>query len=230
MSTVYKLPYTGNEIKEKIGQVDKNTTAIGQLSEQIEEKITTPTTATVGQILSVKEVDENGKPIDWEVVDMAASGGIDLELICDIEVEESVKSMNIDVRKNGKKVYWRYLAFVFVGIFDSPTGKTGSADLMIAKGYNGAEWEQWNAKVSGVFHYSATNIPTTFMLHREKEAESHVLYYVTRNGAMNGNGLISIRNDVTMTDYDYIQLYFPGNSTDYNIGAGTKIKIWGIEG
>lgn len=35
MSTVYKLPYTGNEIKEKIGQVDKNTTAIGQLSEQI---------------------------------------------------------------------------------------------------------------------------------------------------------------------------------------------------
>lgn len=38
MSTVYKLPYTGNEIKEKIGQVDKNTTAIGQLSEHIEEK------------------------------------------------------------------------------------------------------------------------------------------------------------------------------------------------
>ena len=34
MSTVYKLPYTGNEIKKKIGQVDKNTTAIGQLSEQ----------------------------------------------------------------------------------------------------------------------------------------------------------------------------------------------------
>lgn len=34
MSTVYKLPYTGNEIKGKIGQVDKNTTAIGQLSHQ----------------------------------------------------------------------------------------------------------------------------------------------------------------------------------------------------
>lgn len=39
MSTVYKLPYTGNEIKEKIGQVDKNTTAIGQLSEQLLNKI-----------------------------------------------------------------------------------------------------------------------------------------------------------------------------------------------
>lgn len=224
--------YTGTEeeFAQKLATEWATKKELTEISSKIEEKITTPTTATVGQILSVKEVDENGKPIDWEVVDMAASGGIDLELICDIEVEESVKSMNIDVRKNGKKVYWRYLAFVFVGIFDSPTGKTGSADLMIAKGYNGAEWEQWNAKVSGVFHYSATNIPTTFMLHREKEAESHVLCYVTRNGAMNGNGLISIRNDVTMTDYDYIQLYFPGNSTDYNIGAGTKIKIWGIEG
>lgn len=32
----------------------------------LEEKITTPLLAEVGQQLTVKEVDENGKPIEWE--------------------------------------------------------------------------------------------------------------------------------------------------------------------
>ena len=34
------------------------------------DAIPTPTTAQVGQLLSVKAVDENGKPTEWEVVDM----------------------------------------------------------------------------------------------------------------------------------------------------------------
>lgn len=191
------------------------------------------TGASVGQIIVVKAVDEKGKPTEWETADLPQGGGSDgmkMELIHDIVVEESVNKMNLDMRKNGQPVYWRYLAFVFVGVFDSPTGKTGSADLQIAKGYNGSEWEQWNVKVVGVFNSAATTIPTTFAFHCEKEAESPVFWHMSRNGMANVSAPISIQKNVKMTDYEYIQLYFPGNSTDYNIGAGTKIKIWGIEG
>lgn len=64
MSTVYKLPYTGNEIKEKIGQVDKNTTDIGQLSEQIDDL-------------------ENGNiPLDFNVIEdkyIYISSGLEME-------------------------------------------------------------------------------------------------------------------------------------------------------
>lgn len=188
-----------------------------------------PQTAEVGQVISVKAVDDEGKPTEWECVDMA-SGGTELELIHDIVVEESVNYMNLDMRKNGKPVYWRYLAFIFVGVFDSPAGKTGSADLMIAKGYNGSEWAQWNAKVTNVFNSGITNAPTTFAFYREKTAESVVFADMFRNNNRVGTQFISAQNDVAMTDYEYIKLYFPANSTDYNIGAGTKIKVWGIEG
>lgn len=39
------------------------------------EKITTPTTAAVGQIIKVKSVDTSGKPTEWEAVDMPSGGG-----------------------------------------------------------------------------------------------------------------------------------------------------------
>ena len=42
--------------------------------------IPNPSTASVGQTIVVKAVDENGKPTEWEAVDMA-SGGIDWQLV-----------------------------------------------------------------------------------------------------------------------------------------------------
>ena len=38
--------------------------------------IPTPSTASVGQTIVVKSVDENGKPTEWEAVDMASSSGL----------------------------------------------------------------------------------------------------------------------------------------------------------
>lgn len=159
-----------------------------------------------------------------------SSDGMVLELIHDIVVEESVNTMNLDMRKDGAPVYWRYLLFDFVGVFDSPTGKTGSADLQIAKGYNGEEWAQWSAKVVGVFNSEASNIPTAFAMQYEKTANGAALLFAQRNNGVRSDLVFSHSNGVSVTDYEYIQLYFPGLSTDYNIGAGTKIKIWGIRG
>jgi len=51
-----------------------NAEAIGQLTEEMGNYIPVPQTATVGQTIVVKTVDESGKPTEWEAVD-AASGG-----------------------------------------------------------------------------------------------------------------------------------------------------------
>ena len=48
------------------------------LKSDIPEVIPVPATAEVGQVVAVKAVDENGKPTEWEAVDMSAgnSGGV----------------------------------------------------------------------------------------------------------------------------------------------------------
>ena len=49
------------------------------LSEEISDCVITPTTATVGQTIVVKTVNENGKPTEWEPTDFPSSGsGSDL--------------------------------------------------------------------------------------------------------------------------------------------------------
>ena len=48
-----------------------------ELSSAISDKITAPSTVTVGQTIVVSEVDENGKPTKWEAIDMASGGTSD---------------------------------------------------------------------------------------------------------------------------------------------------------
>ena len=51
--------------------VDKLTTDVSELTTDVSKRIVSPTaSASVGQILSVKTVDSNGKPTEWEAVDL----------------------------------------------------------------------------------------------------------------------------------------------------------------
>lgn len=68
--------------------------------------IEAPLTAEVGQILSVKSVDENGKPTEWEVVDMASGGSgsnSDYILINNITLENDVERVEISKDDNGNE-------------------------------------------------------------------------------------------------------------------------------
>lgn len=46
------------------------------LKDDVDKKISSPNTAGVGQILSVKAIDENGKPTAWEVIDKPESSSL----------------------------------------------------------------------------------------------------------------------------------------------------------
>ena len=57
------------------------------------------TGATVGQIAKITAVDDSGKPIAWEAVDMPSGGigGDEWELIADVTISEPVNSISVDV-------------------------------------------------------------------------------------------------------------------------------------
>ena len=46
------------------------------LRDDVDKKISSPNVAKVGQILSVKAIDENGKPTEWEVIDKPESSSL----------------------------------------------------------------------------------------------------------------------------------------------------------
>lgn len=62
------------------------------------------TSASVGQTIKVKAVDESGKPTEWEAADMPSGGGDKWELINAIEIPDGAEETNaltISVDKNG---------------------------------------------------------------------------------------------------------------------------------
>lgn len=65
--TEFRLSYTATEIDERLGRID-------DLSADIDKKINAPTNAEVGQILTVKEIDETGNII-WETTDQDSLTG-----------------------------------------------------------------------------------------------------------------------------------------------------------
>lgn len=91
MSTEYKLPYTGNEIEEKLEKIDilatksEIPTKVSQLQndagyltehQDISGKLDAPATAKVGQAIIVKAVDEKSIPTECEAADFPSDSHI----------------------------------------------------------------------------------------------------------------------------------------------------------
>lgn len=70
------------------------------------EAIPIPQTASVGQVLAVKAVDETGKPTSWEAVDRGSSGGgggsSQWKIIRDLTITENADRVDINTDDDGK--------------------------------------------------------------------------------------------------------------------------------
>lgn len=63
---------------------DENNASLAELFIDLDDEetasfIETPTTAEVGQTIVVKAVDDNGKPTEWEAVDLPSGGSVDTD-------------------------------------------------------------------------------------------------------------------------------------------------------
>lgn len=88
------------------------------------------TAATSGQIIKVKAV-QDGKPTEWEAVDMP-SGGVEWYEVIDTETAENVNDLIISTDKNGRLISG-YHALAMVLCFEIPADSTQTST-------NGAIW------------------------------------------------------------------------------------------
>ena len=72
------------------------------LTDNINKKISSPNVAEIGQILSVKAIDETGKPTEWEVVNKPGSGPGESSPYTYVTADEYMNLSEIDP----DKVYW----------------------------------------------------------------------------------------------------------------------------
>lgn len=84
-----------------------------------------PETASIGQTIVVKAVDENGKPTEWEAADFPSGVSSEWNLIRTMEITgDAVRSIVIDSDENGNPFAYREI-YIF-GLFKQAVDNTGA--------------------------------------------------------------------------------------------------------
>jgi hypothetical protein len=166
-----------------------------------------PMTAEIGQAMCVTEVDENGKPTQWEATDLAGGGNAN---ICNITVktEQEVKGIKLELPATLSKFY------IVKFIIDFADGLTEAAHLFFQQ--------------AGAFHSFAATLSintrqvVVFGLHRsDTELDARMTSDTIAAYPGMPMGSINISNtDKTIT----ISLY----ETDVYFPAGSSISVWGV--
>lgn len=217
--------YTETEVKS-YKKLDQRIKALEETA-----VLTAPQSATVGQVISVKAVDESGKPTEWECVDMV-SGGNEWKKIATIELTEAVSTIDITHDVNGTPLEeLGYNEIVGMAVIEGVEG-------------NSALW----AKMGIVYrmHQNPTMNDIT-----EKTAISSVSGGMISSGRKRLNFIIKvIGNRVFFTDNDINTLksndtgwleYFIGSNQYMNLlsikfcghvatdvfGIGSEFEVWG---
>lgn len=98
------------------------------------------TSATVGQIAKITEVDAEGKPTKWEPVNMPSGG--EWEKIADVTLEENASVINIPLQKSYKKIFvyfkHKYVASTSYNYFCIRSGGENfvAGNQIVAGGWN----------------------------------------------------------------------------------------------
>lgn len=181
------------------------------VTEALAEKITAPTTATVGQIIKVKSVDDAGKPTEWEAADLPSGGGETWTLIKDITLEEDVASI-WEQNLNLKKLYF---TMAIVGTSQNTASVNG--DLRI----NGETYFYSNVigATEGVKRWltSYVELIGDVKRHITSTNNSNTYQSNTTHAGYFGDG--TVINDLKIMPFTVKGKY---------IGAGTRVKIYGI--
>lgn len=175
------------------------------------EKITAPTTAAVGQIIKVKSVDTSGKPTEWEAADLPSGGGETWTLIKDITLVEDVASIE-EQNLNLKKLY---LTMAIIGTSQNTESVNGSLKINnetyfysnnISAQEGKKRWLTSYVELIGDVkrHISSSNNNNTY-----QSTTSYTGYF--------GDG--TVINSLKILPFSVAGKY---------IGAGTRVKIYGI--
>ena len=159
----YKLECWGNVLEGNDTDVVEE---YGGIVEIVRDSIPAPATAQVGQTIVVKEVDESGKPVSWECVDVPAGGGgsggwkklVDHTTEVDTLGKTEYADITFKKDKHGEPLKAKNLFFKISGTlstssnmrveanYDTSEGFADFALVTIASGFllsNGKKWQCW---------------------------------------------------------------------------------------
>jgi hypothetical protein len=97
-----------------------------------------PNTASVGQTVVVKAVDENGRPTEWEAVDLQ-SGSSEWEIIASGELTEEATGIDITTDNNGN-AFALSEAKLYLHVNGTVTNTTDRGDLRFRHNSNTAKY------------------------------------------------------------------------------------------
>lgn len=167
------------------------------------------TAATPGQIIKVKTV-QDGKPTEWEAVDMPGEG-VEWYEVIDMETAENVNDLVISTDKNGRPISG-YHALAMVLCFRIPADSTQTST-------QGSVWVYpISDSITSVLRtiVSISGWKTITRTYNYLYAGSNRAMFVS--GANNAGVLNEIYNNV----FDGIRLYIP--AADDHLPTGTKIR------
>lgn len=180
------------------------------------------TAATPGQIIKVKAV-QDGKPTEWEAVDLPSGGGEDWTLLAEQTTTEIVKEISFTLPKSVKHVVSK--------IWCPATGaETVNRYINVKIG------------ASNLFYYISVNIPDKSMTSQlTVSADSigggywRLSYYANRgdkvfdsfNGYNQNESVVIGVGKATNTEANTFAVMVIENDTTQQFPVGTTLKVWG---
>ena len=164
------------------------------------------TSASVGQIIKVKAIDESGKPTAWDAADMPSGGGETWEAINAITLSDAVNTVTINTDSGGNAIALKKVRILVEG------SATHNQDVYL----NNSRYirEQVVGTAASVGAFSAEPFCGKMYCFAVKNISS--------NYAANNQNANIFSGEITVTD---IKLIVTNNGT---FSAGTKFTIQGV--
>lgn len=168
-----------------------------------------PASAEVGQTIVVKTVDENGKPTEWEAVDLPSGGGQAIDKIS-IKITETVHSISL---LDDITLYNRIRANIKV-VGDSANAASGVLGATTPSG------------ILVNYILNATKTATGYLFFDLRLSEQGAESYVTPNFSNRAYVAAALSHVYGLSRTRWTgALSLVPNATDWNFGAGTEIYL-----
>ena len=176
--------------------------------------VNAPATATVGQTIVVKEVDETGKPVKWECADVGGGSGYTpapLPLLADVTSEEALKVFEV-------KLPQRAVSRIIMQINVPTTEAVGAACY---GRLNGKLWDGF------IFGSGALAAGASKWLSLDLMEDGLARFMVSNStGNLWGQGTTNTCGKLLNIEHVYA-IGIVLAKADTTIPAGTRIQVWG---
>jgi hypothetical protein len=176
------------------------------------ETVTVPHTASVGQTIVVKAVDENGKPTEWEAVDFPSGGGgydvTALPLLADITLEEDVTNPSFSLSKTAKRCI--HIEWYNAGDEATPSLYPRVNEMLVDMPVDGIDAKKYQWQIIDILEGGCARWRWTG----------------SQGNVWDGTGVNNLSKAMAI-QYDWLQGGIWSVGRTGTIVAGSRVRVWG---